>query len=80
LHERYPGPPCLPLEPPGPLSFQVLLVERDVQGLLQDLRHVLQGVLDSQDFRQALELFLELAVGSEAKVELIRPCRLEDTG
>ena len=38
-------------EPPCTFSLQVLLVERDVQGLLHDLGHVLRRVLDSEDLR-----------------------------
>ena len=68
----------VPLQSSCPLSLQVLLVERDVQGLLHDLGHVLERVLHTEDFRQALELLLEFSVGGEAEIEELRPCWLED--
>jgi len=71
--------PRLPFKPPSTLSLQVFLVERDIQDPLQDLGHVLERVLDPKNFRQTLELLLELSVGREAEVEKVRPCRLEDT-
>jgi len=58
----------VPLLAPLEFLLRVFLVERDVERLPDDLRHVLLGVLDTENFGQAFELVLEIAIGSEAKV------------
>lgn len=59
------------------LPLRVLLVERQVQDPLQDLRHLRLGIVDTEHFRQPLEL-LELPVGADAEVEMLGRCRSED--
>jgi hypothetical protein len=64
-------------EPPLELLLRILLLERDVHGLLNDLGYMLQGILHTKDFSQTLELRLEVPVGGEAKIERIGLGRLE---
>ena len=67
-----------PFLPPLELLFRVLFLEGDVEGLLENIRHVFLNILDTENFGESLELVLEVPIGREAEVQLVRSGRLEN--
>ena len=69
---------AFPLLSPFELLLRVFLFERDIQGLLENLGHLLLSVLNTQDFRQSFELIFEFLIGRESEVEFVGSRRLEN--
>jgi len=62
------------------LLLGVLFLEGDVESFLDNLRHVLLRVLDTQDLRQTIELVFEIAIGGKPEIERVDACGLENIG
>ena len=60
------------------LFLRVFLVEGDVEGRLENIRHVLLSIFDAENFGESLELIFEVSIGRETKIVLVRSRRLED--
>ncbi len=48
--------------PPLELPLRVVLLEGDVEGLRKNLGHMFLSILDANDFRESLELVLEIPI------------------
>ena len=74
--EEVPATPGLlpdgrPLEPPLEFPLRVFFIERNFDGLFEDLRHILKGILHTEDLGKSFELLLEFFISRETEVENI---------